>query len=189
MSNPDRPTLNCWVNAASTPRSASRVADGTSSAIVARNSKLACRRALTRLYSCVWCFRPPRRNDAPSRKSVLVTTAPAIDALTSVNCPERNAVSAMINSVRLPSVALSSPPTQSPVLTATDSVASLSNAASGTIARTDSTNSSVCASASESLAGEHGGHEDEQPQERIATNFLQQRAHVGSLRPIQRELW
>ena len=78
--------------------------------------------------------------------SVLVTMAPAIEALTSMYWPAAKAVSAMTSSVRLPSVALSSPPTASPVLAATDSVAWLSSAASGTMASTDSTNSSVCAS-------------------------------------------
>jgi hypothetical protein len=76
--------------------------------------------------------------------SVFVTMAPAIDAFTSMYSPARNAASAMTNSVRFPSVALSRPPTASPVLAATDSVAWLSSAASGTIARTDNTNSSVC---------------------------------------------
>jgi hypothetical protein len=60
--------------------------------------------------------------------------------------PARKAVSAMTSSVRLPSVALSKPPTASPVLAATDSVAWLSRPASGTIASTDNTNRSVCAS-------------------------------------------
>ena len=78
--------------------------------------------------------------------SVLVTIAPAIDAFTSMYCPARRAVSAMTSSVRLPSVAFSRPPTASPVFAATDSVAWLSSAASGTMARTDSTKSSVCAS-------------------------------------------
>ena len=55
--------------------------------------------------------------------SVLVTIAPATDAFTSMYCPARKAVSAMTNSVRLPNVALSKPPTASPVLAATDSVA------------------------------------------------------------------
>ena len=78
--------------------------------------------------------------------NVLVTIAPAMDAFTSAYCPARNAASAMTSSVRLPSVAFSRPPTVSPVLAATDSVAWLSSAASGTMARTDSTNSSVWAS-------------------------------------------
>ena len=69
--------------------------------------------------------------------SVLVTMAPAIDAFTSMYWPARSAASAMISSVRFPSVALSSPPTASPVFAATDSVAWESSAASGTIARTD----------------------------------------------------
>ena len=131
------------VNSAAASPPTSLIAEGTSSAIVARNSRLACRRALTRLYSCTWYVNPPRRNDAPSMKSVLVTIAPAIDAFTSVYCPARSAARAITSSVRLPSVALSSPPTVSPVFAATDSVAWLSSAASGTIASTDSTNSSV----------------------------------------------
>ena len=123
MSSTDRPTLNVCVNAAPAAESASETADGISSAIVARNSRPACRRALTRLYSCTWCLSPPSRNDAPSMNSVLVTIAPAIDAFTSMYCPARSAVSAMTSSVRFPSVALSRPPTVSPVLAATDSVA------------------------------------------------------------------
>ena len=83
---------------------------------------------------------------------VLVTIAPAMDAFTSMYCPARRAASAMTSSVRLPSVALSRPPTASPVLAATDSVAWLSSAASGTMARTDSTNSSVCGLGRERLA-------------------------------------
>ena len=71
-------------------------------------------RALTRLYSCTWCFNPPSRNDAPSMNSVLVTMAPASDAFTSAYCPAFSAASAMTSSV------------------------------SGTIASTDSTNSKVC---------------------------------------------
>jgi len=77
---------------------------------------------------------------------LLVTMAPAMEALTSMYWPERNAVSAMTSSVRLPSVALSRPPMVSPVLAATDSVARLNRPASGTIAKTDSTNNSVCPS-------------------------------------------
>ena len=53
----------------------------------------------------------------------LVTMAPPIEALTSMYCPARSAASAITNSVRFPSVTLSSPPTVSPVLAATDSVA------------------------------------------------------------------
>src|SRR6188474_1831600 len=79
-------------------------------------------------------------------KSVFVTMAPAMEAFTSMYCPADKAVTAMTSSVRLPRVAFSSPPTASPVLAATDSVAWLSSAASGTIANTDSTKSNVCAS-------------------------------------------
>ena len=52
MSSTDRPTLSFWVNAAPAAESASETAEGISSAIVARKSRPACRRALTRLYSC-----------------------------------------------------------------------------------------------------------------------------------------
>ena len=76
--------------------------------------------------------------------SELVTMAPAMEALTSMYSPARRAASAMTSSVRLPSVAFSSPPAASPVFAATDSVAWLSSAASGTMASTDRTNSSVC---------------------------------------------
>jgi len=78
-------------------------------------------------------------------KSVLVTIAPAIEPFTSAYSPARSAAAAITNSVRFPSVALSSPPTVSPVFSATDSVAWLSKAASGTIARTERMKSSVCA--------------------------------------------
>src|SRR5215472_1737027 len=67
-----------------------------------------------------------------------------MDALTSMYWPEFRAAIAMTSSVKLPSVALSSPPTASPVFTATDSVARLNIAASGMMAQTERTNSNVC---------------------------------------------
>ena len=88
---------------------------------------------------------------------VLATMAPATEALTSRNWPARSAVMAMTSSVRLPSVALSSPPTASPVLAATDSVAWLRSAASGTMARTESRNRSVCASGASTSAANTAG--------------------------------
>lgn len=103
-------------------------------------------RAATRLNSWVWYFNPPSRKEAPSMKSVFVTMAPAMDAFTSVYSPACNAARAMTSSVRLPSVALSRPPTASPVFAATDSVAWLSSAANGTTAKTLNTKSGVCAS-------------------------------------------
>ena len=78
--------------------------------------------------------------------SEFVTIAPAIDAFTSMYSPAPSAASAITSSVRLPSVAFSSPPIVSPVLAATDSVAMLSSAASGTIARIERKKSAVCAS-------------------------------------------
>ena len=134
-------------------------------------------RALALLYSCTWCLSPPRRNDAPSMNSVLVTIAPAMDAFTSMYCPARRAASAMTSSVRFPSVALSRPPTASPVLAATDSVAWLRSVARGTMASTDSTKSSVCASGLSLLGGEHDGHEGQQPEHRIVTDLLEQLFH------------
>jgi hypothetical protein len=46
-----------------------------------------------------------------------------MEAFTSMYCPARRAVRAMTSSVRFPRVALRRPPTASPVLAATDSVA------------------------------------------------------------------
>ena len=108
---------------------------------------------------------------------LLVTIAPATDAFTSMYWPACNAVSAITSSVRLPSVALSSPPTASPVFAATDSVAWLKSAASGTTARTDNTNSIVCASGRERLCDEQDRHEDEQPQQRVVTKEGEQGGH------------
>ena len=123
MSSTDRLTLNFSVNAEPAAESASETAEGTNIAIVARKSRPACRRALPRLYSCTWCLSPPSRNDTPNMNNVLVTIAPAMDAFTKAYCPARKAASAMMSSVKFPSVALSRPPTVSPVLAATDSVA------------------------------------------------------------------
>ena len=117
------PTLNGRMIAATSGESAPAMADGTSSATVARNSRLAWKRAPALLNSCTRCLSPPSRNDAPSMNRVLATIAPAMEAFTSMYCPARRAASAMTNSVRLPSVALSRPPAASPVLADTDSVA------------------------------------------------------------------
>ena len=157
MSRADNPRLNCSLNSAAGPSSASLIADGIRSAIVARNSRLAWSRELTRLNSCTWNFSPPSRNDIPSMNSELATIAPAMDALTSMYWPAFKAASAITSSVRLPRVALSSPPTESPVLAATDSVARLSSAASGTMASTDITKSIVCASGRAACATNRAG--------------------------------
>ena len=130
--------------AAASGRSDAPIVEGISSATAARNSMPACSRAVPALYSCTRCLRPPSRNAMPSMNSELVTMAPAIEALTRSNMPARSAVIAMTSSVRLPSVAFSSPPTASPVFAATLSVAWLSRAARGTIASTASTNNIVC---------------------------------------------
>ena len=113
-------------------------------------------------------------------KSVFVTIAPAIEAFTSVYSPARSAASAITSSVRLPSVAFSRPPTVSPVFAATDSVAWLRSAASGTIASTESTNSSVCASGPSPLRGEDDRDEHEQPQQRVVADLAEQRVHALS---------
>src|SRR5579885_2836630 len=109
ISSTARPRLSFCVMPAPGTESASATAEGTSKAIVARNSRPDCRRAPARLNSCTWCFSPPSRKDAPSINNVLVTIAPTIEALTSVYSPA-------------------------------------CNAASGTMASTDKTNSVVCAS-------------------------------------------
>ena len=176
MSSTARPTLNLWLNA--TPAaSACEIAEGISNATVARKSSPACMRALTRLYSCSWCLSPPSRNDAPRMNNVLVTIVPAMDAFTSMYCPARKAASAMTSSARFPSVAFSRPPIASPVLAATDTVARLSSTVNGTMARTDSTKSSVCASCASCLGREHHGHEGQQPEQFVVLDVFEQLFH------------
>jgi len=65
-------------------------------------------------------------------KSVLVTMAPAIGRLDQHVLAGARAASAMINLGEVPSVALSNPPTASPVFAATDSVAVGEEPRSGT---------------------------------------------------------
>ena len=76
-------------------------------------------------------------------KRLLVTMAPASDALTRSNMPACRAAIAMTSSVRLPSVALRRPPIASPVFDATLSVARASRPASGTMATTERRKTSV----------------------------------------------
>ena len=119
----------------------------------------------------------------------LVTMAPAIDAFTSTYWPARNAASAMISSVRLPSVALSSPPMVSPVLAATDSVARLSKAASGMIAATDSTNSSVCASCQMRAAISTTGTSASSHEQRRVPDLAEQNAQAAFRGAFSRACW
>ena len=44
-------------------------------------------RALARLNCCSWYLMPPIRKEPPSMNNVLLTIAPAIDALTKRYCP------------------------------------------------------------------------------------------------------
>lgn len=65
----DRPTLSVWISVAVVAgASASESSDGISIAIVGKKSRIACRRALVRLYPCTGCFRPPSRNDAQHKQ-------------------------------------------------------------------------------------------------------------------------
>lgn len=67
----DRPTLSVWISVAVVAgASASESSDGISIAIVAKKSRIACRRAVVRLYSCTRWFRPPSRNDAQHKQCV-----------------------------------------------------------------------------------------------------------------------
>ena len=63
------------------------IAAGEIRAMVAINNSAEYSLAPNRLNSWTWCRSPPSRNDAPSMNRVLVTIAPAIDALTSMYCP------------------------------------------------------------------------------------------------------
>src|SRR4029077_4332707 len=77
----------------------------------------------------------------------------------------------------LPSVALSSPPTASPVRAATASVAWLSRAASGTMASTASTNNRIWECGAAVSAYRHGRDEDQHPEQRGVPDFLEQRLY------------
>jgi hypothetical protein len=65
------------------------------------------------------------------------------DGRLGTHSPARKAARPITSSLRLRTVAFKRPPAASPVLAATDSVAWLRSVASGTIASTDSTESSV----------------------------------------------
>ena len=153
------------------------MADGTSSAIVARKSKPACMRALTRLNSCVWCLSPPRRNDAPSMNNVLVTIAPAIDALTSMYSPARKRGQRDDQFGQVP---------ERRVEQATDRVARLGRDRLGGVAqqrrqrhdREHGQHEEQRVRVGPHLRGdEHDGHERQQPEQRVVTDFLQQGFH------------
>ena len=87
----------------------------------------------------------------------------------------------MISSVRLPSVALSSPPTASPVLAATASVAWLSSAASGTMARTESRKSIVWECGATASATSTAGTKIRHPEQRGVSDLLDQGFHGGAV--------
>src|SRR5262245_16108861 len=82
MSSSARPTLSVPMNAAAVAESTLATAEGINSATVARKSRPACNRALIRLNSCTWCLSPPRKKEVPNMNNVVITTAPAMDALT-----------------------------------------------------------------------------------------------------------
>ena len=168
-----QPTLNFCVNAPALPGVGLRDRRRNQQRDRARKSRPACKRALTRLYSCTWYLSPPRRNDAPSMNSVLVTIAPAMDAFTSMYCPARNAVSAMTSSVRLP---------KRGVEQTADGIARLGRHRLGGMTeqrrqrhdRQDRQHeTAACAPRASSVCrGEHRGHEDQQPEQRIVTDFF-----------------
>ena len=61
-------------------------------ATVAGEQEPACSRAPTRLCSCT-ILEPAKQERAPNMNNVLVTIAPAMEALTRVYCPARSAAS------------------------------------------------------------------------------------------------
>jgi hypothetical protein len=103
----------------------------------------------------------------PSMNSEFVTIAPAMDALTRSNMPARRAVIAITSSVRFPSVALSSPPTASPVFAPRLRVGQQGRRND---ARTDSTNS----------AGVHRSQSFRREHSRNATSSQRMRFSVNS---------
>src|SRR5262245_20527416 len=73
--------------------------------------------------------------EAPSTRRILPIMEPAIDAFTTSCNPARSAARAMISSAALPKVALRSPPTPSPMRSASCSVAWPIHPARGRMAR------------------------------------------------------
>ena len=181
MSSIDRPTLSVCVNAAAAPESACESPTESAGATVARNSRPACRRALTRLYSCTWYLSPPSRNDAPSMNSVLVTMAPAIDAFTSMYCPARKAVE---RDDQLRQVA------QRGVQQPADRVAGLGGHRFGRVAeqrgqRHDRQHrqheQQRVRVVRECSRREHRRHEDQQPQQLVVPNLCEEQSHLDCL--------
>ena len=181
MSSTARPRLNVCVNAAAAAESASATAEGISSATVARNSRPACMRALTRLYSCTWYLSPPSRNDAPSMNSVLVTIAPAMDAFTSMYSPgaQRGERDDQLGQVA-----------QRGVEQPADRVARLGRHRLGGVAqqrgqRHDGEHGQHeqqrVRLGPELRGGEHHRHEGQQPEQRVVADFLEERVHPFTL--------
>ena len=123
----------------------------------------------------------------PSMNSVFVTIAPAMEAFTRTYCPARNAVRAMISSVRFPSVAFSRPPIVSPVLAAIASVARTRRARRAGRWRGLKAQTRVVSLRLDGPSGEQNRDERKQPEQAIVTNFLEQRLHrtvsKGAVRP------
>src|SRR5215813_5917962 len=83
---------------------------------------------------------------APSTSRMFPTMDPTIDAFTTSCSPARKAASAMMSSAALPKVALSSPPTPSPMRSASCSVARPIHAARGRMARDEVAKTRRCRS-------------------------------------------
>src|SRR5262249_2122642 len=84
--------------------------------------------------------------EAPRTSRILPTMEPAIDAFTTSCSPARSAASAMISSAALPKVALRSPPTPSPMRSASCSVAWPIHPARGRMARQEVAKTRRCRS-------------------------------------------
>ena len=120
------------VGPAATSKAAGRI-----NAIAASVSIVAWVPAPAGLKCCSGYRIPPASMAAPSTSRILPIMQPAIDASTTSWSPARNAARAIMSSAALPNVALSSPPTPSPMRSARCSVARPIQAASGTIARAE----------------------------------------------------
>ena len=116
---------------------------------------------------------PPSRNDAPNMNNVLVTIAPAMDAFTSAYCPARNAANAMTKFGQV---------SERGVEQATDRVARLGRHGFGGVAeqrgqRHDGQDGKHKQQrvrfGLERLNDERDGHEGQQPEQRIVTDFLE----------------
>ena len=127
----------------SSPPRASRYIAGSSSAVTASSSIVACALAASATNLLRSRPQPPIRNAAPITSSRLPRIEPMIEAFTTSCRPLLSANSAMISSGALPNVTFSRPPMPGPARCASSSVARPISAAVGTTPSAEEKNTMI----------------------------------------------